>query len=100
MEIAAFKDKSRILPMFTFDHSDLNILSYKIPFDANSIFLDSWLEDLPGYQISEEKDLIWERYEFYKMKYEFSQQTGFVKKQVHSISQSIQIDIQVFILEN
>jgi len=28
MEIAAFKDKSRILPMLTFVHSDLNILSY------------------------------------------------------------------------
>jgi hypothetical protein len=35
MEIAAFKVKSRILPMLTFGHSDLNILSYRIPFDAN-----------------------------------------------------------------
>jgi len=27
MEIAAFKDKSRIQPILTFDHSELNILS-------------------------------------------------------------------------
>ena len=73
MEIVAFKDKSRILSMLTFSHSDLNILSYKSPFDANLILLDSWLKDLPDYQISEEKDLIWERYEFYKMTHEFSQ---------------------------
>jgi len=41
MEIAAFKDKSYILPVLTFDHSELNILSYKSPLDANLIFLDS-----------------------------------------------------------
>jgi hypothetical protein len=51
MEIAAFKDKSFILPMLTFGHSNLNILSYKSPFDANSSFLDSLLEDLSSYQI-------------------------------------------------
>jgi hypothetical protein len=39
MEIAAFKVKSRILPVLTFDHSDLNILSYRSPFDSNSIFV-------------------------------------------------------------
>jgi len=41
MEIATFKDKSRILLMLTFIHSDLNILSYRSPFDANSMVLDS-----------------------------------------------------------
>jgi hypothetical protein len=59
MEIAAFKDKSRILPVLTFGHSDLNILSYRSWFDANSILLDSWLEDLSTYQIAVEKGLIW-----------------------------------------
>jgi hypothetical protein len=52
MEIAAFKDKSCILPVLTFVHSNLNILSYRSPFDANAIFLDSWLEDISTYQIS------------------------------------------------
>ena len=61
MEITAFKVQSRILPILTFDHSDLNILSYRSPFDANSIVLDSWLEDLLVYQIAAEKELIWER---------------------------------------
>jgi len=42
--------------------------------------LDSWLKDLSAYQIAVEKELIWERYEFYKMTYAFCQQTGFVKK--------------------
>jgi hypothetical protein len=37
MEITAFKDKSRILPMLAFGHSTLNILSYISPLDANSI---------------------------------------------------------------
>jgi hypothetical protein len=55
MEIAAFKDKSRIMPMLTFSHSYLNILSYKSPFDANLILLDSLLEDLPDYQIQKKK---------------------------------------------
>jgi hypothetical protein len=55
MEIAAFKDKSRIMPMLTFGHSDLNILSYKSPFDVNLILLDSLLEDLPDYQIQKKK---------------------------------------------
>jgi hypothetical protein len=41
MEIAAFKVKSRNLLMLTFDHSNLNIWSYKSSIDANSIFLDS-----------------------------------------------------------
>jgi hypothetical protein len=35
---------------------------------------------------------------FSKMTHEFCQQIGFVKKQVHIMSQSIQTDIQVFIL--
>jgi len=98
MEIAAFKDKSCILPVLTSDHSDLNILSYRSPFDANVILLDSWLEDLSEHQMSAEKELILEIYDFSKMTYEFYQQTGFVKKQVQITSQNIQTDIQVFIL--
>jgi hypothetical protein len=39
MEITAFKVKSRILQLLTFDHSDLNILSYRSPFDSNSNFV-------------------------------------------------------------
>jgi len=35
MEIAAFKVKSRNLPVLTYGHFNLNILSYKSPFDAN-----------------------------------------------------------------
>jgi len=46
MEIAAFKVKSRNLPVLAFGHSDLNIWSYRSPIDANSIFLDSWLKGL------------------------------------------------------
>ena len=38
MEIAAFKVKSRNLPVLTFGYSDLNIWSYRSPIDANSIF--------------------------------------------------------------
>jgi hypothetical protein len=41
MEITAFKVKSRNLLVLTFGHSDLNILSYKSPLDANLIFLHS-----------------------------------------------------------
>jgi hypothetical protein len=41
MEIAAFKVKSRNLPMLTFGHSDLNIWSYRTPIDAKSIVLDA-----------------------------------------------------------
>jgi hypothetical protein len=92
MESAVFKDKSRIMSVLLFSHSDLNILSYRSALDANS-----WVEDLSSYQISVEKKLIWERYEFSKMTHEFCQQTGFMKKQVQSTSQSIQTDIQVFI---
>jgi len=35
MEIAAFKVKSRNLPVLIYGHFNLNILSYKSPFDAN-----------------------------------------------------------------
>jgi hypothetical protein len=41
MEIAAFKVKSRNLPVLTFGHFDLNIWSYRSPIDANLILLDS-----------------------------------------------------------
>jgi hypothetical protein len=41
MEITAFKVKTRNLPVVTFYHSDLNILSYRSPLDANSIVLHS-----------------------------------------------------------
>jgi len=52
MEIAAFKVKSRILPVLTFSYSNLNNLSYRSPFDAQSIVLDAWLKNLSAYQIS------------------------------------------------
>jgi hypothetical protein len=38
MKIAAFKVKSRNQLVLTFDHSNLNIWSYRSPSDANSIF--------------------------------------------------------------
>jgi hypothetical protein len=41
MEIAAFKVKSRNLPLLTFNYSDLNIWSYRSSIDANSIVLDA-----------------------------------------------------------
>jgi len=41
MEIAAFKVKSRNLPVLTFSYSDLNIWSYRSSIDANSIVLDA-----------------------------------------------------------
>jgi hypothetical protein len=58
MEIAAFKDKSCILSLLTFGHSDLNILIWRSALDANSIVLDFLLEDLSAYQISIENELI------------------------------------------
>ena len=68
MEIAAFKVKSRNLPMLTFGHSDLNIWSYRSPIIANSIVLDSWLK---AYQrstlqletMSYEGDMIFQRWQ-------------------------------------
>jgi hypothetical protein len=80
MEIAAFKVKCCNLPVLTFGHSNLNIWSYKTPFDPNSIVLDSWLKYLSTYQSSAEKIFVWGRYDFSKMTYEFCQETGFVKK--------------------
>jgi hypothetical protein len=97
MEIATLKVKSRNLPVLTFGHSDLNIFRYRHPFDANLIFLDSWLKDLSMYKSSSKKDPILGRYNFSKMKNEFCQQIGFVKKRVQITSRSIQTDIQVFI---
>jgi hypothetical protein len=82
MEITAFKVKSCSMPVLTFGHADLNILSYESLFDTKSIFLDSWHKDLSTYLISAKNDLIWGRYEFSKMTNEFYQQTGFVKKRV------------------
>jgi len=58
MEIAAFKVKSCNLPMLTFDHSNLNILSYRSPFDATLMFLDFELKDLSTYHILAKNDLI------------------------------------------
>jgi hypothetical protein len=84
--------------MLTFDHSDLNIWSYRSPFDTNLIFLDSWLKDLSTYQIEAKNDLIWGGYNFSKMTNKFYQQTGFVKKRVQIMSRSIQTNIQAFIL--
>jgi len=50
MDIVAFKVKSRILLVLSFDHSNLNILSYRSPIYTNSIVLDFWLEYLSAYQ--------------------------------------------------
>jgi hypothetical protein len=47
------------LPVLTFSHFDLNILSYRSPFDAHSILLDSWLKDLSACAILAENKLIW-----------------------------------------
>jgi hypothetical protein len=61
-----------------------------------------WIPDSKIYQntkVQQKKKLIWERYDLSKMTHEFCQQIGFVKKQVQITSQSIQIDIQVFISE-
>jgi hypothetical protein len=46
----------------------------------------------------QQKKSSYEREDFAKMTREFCQQIGFVKKQVPITSQSIQTDIQVFIL--
>ena len=89
MEIAAFKVKSCNLPMLTFDHSDLNIWSYRNPIDENSIVLDSWLKGLSTLTITATNDIIWGRYEFSKMTTKFCQQTSFVKKRVQIMFWSI-----------
>ena len=49
MKITAFKVKSCILPVLTFGHSDLNILSYKSPFDATQFF---WIPDSNTYKLT------------------------------------------------
>jgi hypothetical protein len=89
MEIAAFKVKSRNLPVLTFGHSDLNIWSYRSSIDENLILLDSWLKGLSTLKLSEKKDVIWGRYDVSKMTTEFCQQTGFVKKRVQITFRSI-----------
>jgi hypothetical protein len=68
MEIAAFKVKSRNLPVLTFIHSDLNIWSYRSPIDANSILLDFWLKGLSTSKLypntmSYEGDMIFQRWQ-------------------------------------
>jgi hypothetical protein len=81
MEIAAFKVKSLNLPVLTVDHSNLNILSYRSPIDANSIFC---IPDSNTYQHSKfqpKNDVIWGRYDFSKMTTEFCQQTSFVRNE-------------------
>ena len=50
MEIAAFKVKSRNLPVLTFGYSDLNIWSYKSLIDTNLFFF--WICDTKTYQLS------------------------------------------------
>jgi len=89
MEIAAFKVKSRNLPVLTFGHSDFNIGSYRSPIDAKSIFLYSWLKGLSTLQISTKNNVIWGRYDFSKMTIEFYQQTSFVNKWVQITFRSI-----------
>jgi len=67
MEIAAFKVKSRNLPVLTFVHSNLNIWSYRSPIDANSIV---WIHDSKVYKrskfqpktMSYEGDMIFQRW--------------------------------------
>jgi hypothetical protein len=67
MEIAAFKVKSRNLPVLTFDYSNFNIWSYRSPIDVNSIF---WIHDSNFYKrskfqpkpISYEGDMIFQRW--------------------------------------
>jgi len=58
MEIAAFKVKSRNMPVLTFGHSNLNILSYRNPIDANLMFLDSGLKYISTLQISTKNNVI------------------------------------------
>ena len=89
MEITAFKVTSCIMPVLTFVHSDLNIWSYRSPIDANSIFLDYWLEFLSTLHIAAQIDVIWGIYDFSKMTIEFYQQTSFVKKRVQITFRSI-----------
>ena len=60
MEIAAFKVKSRNLPVLTFGHSNLNIWSYRSPIDANSILLDSWLKVLSTSKFQPQKMMLYE----------------------------------------
>jgi len=89
MEIAAFKVKSRNLPVLIFGHSNLNIWSYRSPIDANSIVLDFRLKDLSTLQVSSKKDVILGRYDFSKITTKFCQQTGLVKKRVQITFRSI-----------
>jgi hypothetical protein len=49
MEITAFKVKSRNLPVLTFDHSDLNIWSYRSPIMETQFF---WISDSKACQLS------------------------------------------------
>jgi hypothetical protein len=89
MEIAAFKVKSRNLPVLTFGHSNLNIWSYRSPIDAKSIFLAFRLKCLSTLHFLAKTEVIWGRYDFSKMTIEFCQQTGFVKKRVQITFQNI-----------
>ena len=89
MEIAAFKVKSRNLSVLTFSHSNLSSWSYRSPINVHSIVLDSWLRELSTLQILAKTDVIWGRYEFSKMKIEFCQQIGFMKKRVQIAFRSI-----------
>ena len=58
MEVVALKGKSYMFLVLTFDHYDLNILSYISPLDANLMFLDSLLKDLLACQMLAEHELI------------------------------------------
>ena len=67
MEIAAFKVKSRNLPVLTFGHSNLNIWSYRSPIDATQF---CWIHDSNFYKhskfhpkmMSYEGDMIFQRW--------------------------------------
>jgi hypothetical protein len=70
------KSKSRNLPVLTFVHSDLNILSYQSPFDANSIF---WIPDSKTYQHSK----------FHPKKNSYEGDMIFLRWQINSASKQV-----------
>jgi len=68
MEITTFKVKSRNLPVLTFDHSDLNIWSYKVQLMQTQL---CWIPDAKVYKrsklqqkkMSYEGDMIFQRWQ-------------------------------------
>ena len=98
MEIAAFKDKYCILSVLIFDHSNLNILRLRSPFDANSILLDSWLKEISTYQISTyskssyERDMIFLRQPINSTTYRFCRnKSNLLKCRLFTLQRTIYI---------